>query len=71
MKEEIKTVININKDNLNIYQNEKRLIFLALIKTKGNLRKAYKLNDPKYLSFEGYSKKFYRYGISITHFKAF
>jgi hypothetical protein len=46
-------------ENLNLAYHEKRLITLALIKTNGNVTKAYQLNVPKvnYMSYRTYLYK--------------
>ena len=59
----------LSKDNLTIQHNERRLILLALIKSNYKIKEAYKLNNPSYMSIEGYTKKIYRYGISLTNLK--
>ena len=62
-KEQIKQLTKKDNNNLNIYHNERRLILLAIIKAKGDIEKAYKLNAPSQMSFEAYKKKVYRYGV--------
>lgn len=66
---EIIAMLTTNKKNLNIFHNERRVVLLAVIKSDYNLRKAFKINDPKYLKYSGYVKKFYRYDVRTEDLK--
>jgi len=65
-EETIKEMLCIKKSNINIYENERRLILLAIIYSNYDLRKAFNINKPSHTSFDAYQKKFYRYGITLT-----
>lgn len=65
----VKDMLFLKEDNINIFENERKLILLAVIKANFNLKKAYEINAPKWLSYEGYIKKFYRYGVGLKELK--
>jgi translation elongation factor EF-Ts len=69
MRTEIERILKLKKKSLNIHDNEKRLILLAIIHSNYNLRKAYKLNNPNWLTFESYVKKVSRYGVKMQDLK--
>lgn len=67
--DEIIAMLTTNKNNLNIFHNERRLILLAIIKSNYHLPTAFKINAPSYMEYSGYTKKFYRYDINMRQLK--
>jgi len=59
----------LNKDNLNLEYNQRRLILLALIKTNYNIEEAYKLNNPSDMTLNSYRRRVNRYGLSFRELK--
>ena len=59
----------LNKNNLNLQYNERRLILLALIKTNYNIEEAYKINAPSDMTLNSYRRRVNRYGLSFKELK--
>lgn len=63
---------NKNSENLNLAFNEKRLMVLALIRSKGNVGEAYKINVPcgKFMSKRTYFNRLKEHNIKCKDYKA-